>query len=496
LLNLEIKQYSVLDIFLGSLFACIVILMWYAGNYHSLHHGDTLIPVFNSLYRWQPFAWEHARIGSLFQLLTSQIRNPVHALVALNFIYTFFYFSSFALWVTLFVGKFRYYEAMIAVGLILPFLFPTGILFNVSAPSVGNVTASLFFLGLYIIVYERMQRNRSQMIVLVLIGFLSIYLFVSFLVFLICLSIRNAIYDGGKVQDFVVNGFYSFMIYGLYKLVELTSPFTPRAYSIQLSNIIDGALKLLQNYPNEFHSDTVFIVFCVLAVFSVIFSLRHQDFNRNIILAFLVASSIYFGVISSSTHVAQNVYSSRYLLPITVPVTCLITAVFLFLLYRRFSSILPYLKLVLFLLFLFVNLFPFSSLMRKSVDENVLEWRLRGLAEISAHQLAENLIEADCDFFVSSAWKAWPSTFLANQHYFDSQILDERTDSTRIVIAIAFHTLGWRDVWYPRLSWRDLSICRLIDDPDFDWARDAYLNGYDLESVETIGIIHVLRVNH
>ncbi|HUR53015.1 MAG TPA: hypothetical protein VMZ71_02710, partial [Gemmataceae bacterium] len=43
---------------------------------HRLHTSDSLIPVLASLYAWEPFFWEQDRVGMLWPLLASPIRDP------------------------------------------------------------------------------------------------------------------------------------------------------------------------------------------------------------------------------------------------------------------------------------------------------------------------------------------------------------------------------------------------------------------------------------
>lgn len=91
------------------------------GHYHTLHHGDSILPVLISLQEWTPYSWEQNRLGSLFPLLALPFQHPLDNL----FVQHFFAFL---------------------FSLIPFFLLPRYVLRDHSWPLVGVVGASLFLL--------------------------------------------------------------------------------------------------------------------------------------------------------------------------------------------------------------------------------------------------------------------------------------------------------------------------------------------------------------
>jgi hypothetical protein len=56
------------------LLACVFIDL---GTFHRRQHGDSLVPVLESLYRWQPFFWGQDRFGMLVPLLAMPFKHPL-----------------------------------------------------------------------------------------------------------------------------------------------------------------------------------------------------------------------------------------------------------------------------------------------------------------------------------------------------------------------------------------------------------------------------------
>jgi hypothetical protein len=57
---------------------CAVLACWIDfGRIHREHHGDSVLPVLVSLYRWTPFYWGQNRLGMLLPLLARPFHDPV-----------------------------------------------------------------------------------------------------------------------------------------------------------------------------------------------------------------------------------------------------------------------------------------------------------------------------------------------------------------------------------------------------------------------------------
>ncbi len=86
---------------------------------HEGHDSDSLLPVLESLYRWQPYFWTQNRIGMLVPLLAIPIKSPFANLVFQSTLYIF-------------------------TGLLSFFLLPRYILRNRAYPLVGIACLALF----------------------------------------------------------------------------------------------------------------------------------------------------------------------------------------------------------------------------------------------------------------------------------------------------------------------------------------------------------------
>ena len=81
-----------------SLIACAAAALWVDfGTIHREHHGDSLLHVLISLYRWTPFIWEQDRFGMLVPLLASPIKHPLANLLVQEFLCGFCGLSVFYL---------------------------------------------------------------------------------------------------------------------------------------------------------------------------------------------------------------------------------------------------------------------------------------------------------------------------------------------------------------------------------------------------------------
>ena len=66
-----------------SLLLCAAVAVWVdLGAMHDLHHGDSLVPVLVSLYKWTCFFWDSDHVGMLVPLLASPVKNPMANLLA------------------------------------------------------------------------------------------------------------------------------------------------------------------------------------------------------------------------------------------------------------------------------------------------------------------------------------------------------------------------------------------------------------------------------
>jgi hypothetical protein len=67
------------------------------GSLHRLQHGDSLMPVLVSLYRWTPFYWGQDRYGMLVALAARPLKGPLENMLAQGFLTVFAGLSAFFL---------------------------------------------------------------------------------------------------------------------------------------------------------------------------------------------------------------------------------------------------------------------------------------------------------------------------------------------------------------------------------------------------------------
>ncbi len=61
-----------------SLVLCAIVACWIdLGDIHRYHHGDSVLPILVSLYRWTPFYWGQNRLGMLVPLLARPAHHPL-----------------------------------------------------------------------------------------------------------------------------------------------------------------------------------------------------------------------------------------------------------------------------------------------------------------------------------------------------------------------------------------------------------------------------------
>ena len=173
--------FSRFDIGLASLILIGIIGLWYVGDFHIFHHGDSVLFSLISLYRWTAFPWDQDHVGTLLPLAISPIHRPYWNLLALDGLCSFFFLSSFVAWGRLLLLRpTTWTENSVWAVLLVPLFISKGALFQNAAHSL-TFGISLLFAALFVgglLNYLKSSRPLHSVIIassLLVLGFLSIY---------------------------------------------------------------------------------------------------------------------------------------------------------------------------------------------------------------------------------------------------------------------------------------------------------------------------------
>ena len=115
------------------------------GNFHGMHHGDSILPILVSLQRWTLFFWDQDRVGMLVPLLAMPIKNPLMNLLVQEAIYIFCSLATFFLLARYMLRDLTYPLVGVMSAALFLVAAPPSLVFNFTA---GTFYSVWFGLGL------------------------------------------------------------------------------------------------------------------------------------------------------------------------------------------------------------------------------------------------------------------------------------------------------------------------------------------------------------
>ncbi len=458
----RLAPFSRSDIGLASLILIGVIGLWFIGDFHTLHDGDTVLYSLISLYRWTVFAWDYDHIGTLLPLLASPVQSPYWNLLAVSFLCSFLLLAGLALWLTL-LTEASLVESSVWVCLLLPLAIAKEPIFQ-NAAHLFTFGPAFFFSGLSVFALRHYWQHKSWLAVSAVFtcNFLAVYLAKNAIVPLTILAVSLVWQEAHPL--FLSGGFsfrrHFFLIFPLlapalalflYQLIEWQIPlrndfgFNPANLPVALPNLLD-------NWSEKQLTHPIFILIA-LACFIYILARRAE----HPLFIFLAAGIVLEVVLIASTRwVERNVYYSHYLTDLNFLLLVCILAVVVNLT-RRITSTAERASLLV-------------TVALVALVVNALTWNSFNPANpfaqldrtIGANTPA--IVEADCDILLGDYWKVWPAVLAANDYYYRQNIIDSRTGQTRMLAGVAYRAWPIESLWRPRFNWPDAKLCSFADD--------------------------------
>ncbi len=471
------RPFSPLDIGSASLILIGIIGLWYVGDFHTFHDGDTVIYSLSSLYRWTIFAWDYDHIGTLLPLLASPIHQPYWNLLAVSSLCSFLLLSGVTLWLSL-IAKVALTESSVWVCLFLPLTIAKVFIFK-NAAHLFTFGPALFFSGLFTLSLHRYLQIRgwSTGIAVFVTSFLAVYLAKSAIAPLVVVSIA-LVWEEARPYFFTPCGreaairrHFSLIVpllapataLFLYQLLEWQIPLR-NDFSFNPANLTIALPSLLRNWSEQQLTHPLFVVIGLAC-------LSHQLIARRadkLLFAYLTAGVALETLLAASTRwVERNVYHGHYITDLNFLLLFAISAVAIDLT-RRISSTVERAGVLITAVIaaLVVNALTWNSFSPSSPFAQFDQTIGAGTATI---------VEAGCDVLAGDYWKVWPAMLAANDYYYRQNIIDPHTGGTRLVTGLTFRAWPTEYLWRPRLDWPNVRLCAFADDETAtSWAIGYY----------------------
>ncbi len=458
-----LQPFSLLDVGLSVCILSVVIAIWFAGDFHTLHHGDSVIFSLNSLYRWTPFVWEYDHGGMLLPLLVNFIKRPFLNVVALSAISSLMFLGGLAVWAGLLSFRpLTLAESSVWVSLFVPLILQKARIFANAAPGVTSGNA-FFFGGVFVwaVVKHREAATPAKkggwIGAMLASGFLAIYLSKLMLIPLAAIALLMMRPAKFNPSDKLVPLVCLAVALLALQLLESAVPFK-NDYSFSIAEIPTTFAQMLKFWLRDEVTAPLWIVI-PLAVW------LYPPARRNSALTYFALGIVVETlIISSSRWVAANQFVSRYLYDLlffTVLAAVIVAAD----LARRYAPV------------------GFVAVAVTALVLNTYEWNsLRPNSPFADldHTIGKNtpvIVEAGCDLLIGDFWKVWRAVLAVNDYYYRESVVDPRTGQTRLVAGIAIRAWPTEYLWRPRLSWPDAKICFFDEDERVQRAIQVYAPG-------------------
>jgi len=489
-----LQPFSLLDFGLSGFFLTVIIAIWYVGDFHTFHHGDTAIFTLSSLYRWTVFAWEYDHIGSLLPLLVSFIRRPYWNLMALTTLNSLTFLGGLALWGSLLARRrITLAESSLWITLLVPLVLPKSKIFNNAAHNFPW-GLGLFFIGLstccLLLYLDTKHRRAAALYTLGLFSFAFLAVYVSSISLIPLFVITPAViwqnsrstitfalfskeHSDDNVWPIKVNSNFTtshlvpvaclLLALLAYRALEQSAEFRTRL-TLDIANIPLALPPLLWNWSDKELTTPLVLV---VVVPSLLLALRAWP-ERPLFAYFAAGVLVETLVVSSSFRTVYVQFPSIYLTELTFLIL-LSLATSLAGLIRRVGSSIARRGMIAgaILLTFLLNALTWNSFTPASPFTQLDR-------TIGANTPA--IVEAGCDFLIGDYWKVWPAMLAANDYYYRQNIIDPRTGQTRLLAGIAYRAWPTEYLWRPRLDWPDVKLCSFADDGEgVQWAIRVYV---------------------
>lgn len=497
-----LQPFSSLDFGLSGAFLGVIITIWYVGDFHTFHHGDTAIFTLNSLYRWTAFAWEYDHIGSLLPLLVSFIRRPYWNLIALTTLNAFAFLGGLALWGNLLARRrLTLAESSLWISLIVPLVMPRHKIFNNAAHNfpwgLGLFFAALFtFCLLHYLKVKHWRAVTLYALGLFSFAFLAVYVSSISLIPLFIITpaviwqnsrstITFALFSKEHSDDNVwpikVNSnFAAFHLAPVaclllallaYQALEQSAEFRTRL-TLDIANIPLVLPPLLWNWIDKELTTPLVLV---AAIPALLFALCARQ-EKSLIAYFAAGVLAETLVVSSSFRTVYAQYPSIYLTELTFLIMLSLAISLAGLIGRVGSSI--------------ARQSMFTAAIPLTLFLNALTWRsFSPVNPFTAldHAIGANtlpIVEAECDLLIGDYWKVWPALLAANDYYYRQNIIDSRTGQTRMLVGVAYRAWPIESLWRSRFNWPEAKLCSFAND-DEGVARAIHIYAPDIALLMT-----------
>jgi hypothetical protein len=458
------RPLAAADIRISALMTILILGVWFAGDFHSLHDEDSIIHSLNSLYQWTVFVWEYDHIGSLISLLARLFSRPYWNVLAVSAISSFLFLSGLALWATR-MFPLTLAEAGLWTALLLPVVLTQHALFQLGSHSVSS-GAALFFSGSYVLLLQRGldstgDRPSINEALLFASAFLAIYLSkVAF--FPVAAVTAGLLLSARRLawRKLLWLGAPSLMALSCYQLLEWASPYK-RDYTLDLAILAAGLPRLLQNWSADAMTSIGWLAAPVLLL------LLRPDGAGPVSRSLAAGVLFQTMVVAASRWAKWNDFRAHYLFDLSF--LCILAAVVLAARTARYLVREDRRRVALLAAgaaALLVNVSGWHPSLRSDPLERI-ELRLGG--DTSA------IVDAECDLLVGDNRRAWPAMLAANDYFYRSHIPDPETGRTRRIYAITYLSAATEDLWRPILDRPGARLCSLAGD---DAGYQQYLNRY------------------
>lgn len=493
----RIKPFSWLDVCLSGALNIAVISIWYIGSFHDMHHGDSIMRSFTSLYNWTFFAWEQSRSGSLMPLLTIFVKRPYLNLFVLTFLYSLAFMATFALWGCLFAKNTTLTEHTILAIFFVPLLWDKDYIFNLASSSLGSYSVSIMLCGGFGYLIKHYEVTCLNLFWLYTIGFLvtaflAVYVNVAIVVILFALSlqpllisIQNKPTGAWQNKERIITPVLCVVAaYFMYKMFETNSRYYYEGYPLDIDYLFVAYPNLVYSWQRGLSDLEVFLLYFVVVISFILFRVDLKSLIKpHFFYLYFIGAMVTTFVLASSDHVAKNDYADRFLVHLSFFLIFVSTAI---------TTQIPRVLVGFswskkaYTIFL-TSVLLYSGYMHVSIWRPTLDIHPFDRLERTLGSHRELFVELDCDVIIGNFWKVWPVVFSVNDYYYRNNIPDpHRPNSSRIVVGIAHQTWGMEPLWRPMYNWPDVKFCAFRgDEEDVEWSRRAYIPDVVLEPYES-----------
>lgn len=475
---LGLQPLSPLDLLLGGVVAAVVTGIWFTGDFHGMHDGDSLVHPLNSLYRWTVFVWEYDHNGSLLSLLTQVITRPYSNVLAISTLSSFLFLFGLALWGCL-IAQISLTESSLWVSIFLPIALTMVAIFQIGSHSVTSGVA-LFMSGGFVFVLRGYLKSGSgglHVLGMFALAFLATYLskiaFIPMAAVACGLVLSNWPLARRKLLSVCACLLLALLAYQALEQISLFR----KDYTLHLPSIPFALPRLLENWGSKAMTGIAWLAAPALM-------LLYAPTRRNPIFLSLCAGVVLQTlIISSSRWAAFNAYAAYYLFDLS------------------FLSLLASIGLAADFLRRWPNraqVVAVFALILAAIGLNGLKWQAFrpdnpfDRMEYSLGINTSSIVAAQCDLIIGDYWTAWPAMLAVNDYYFRNHILDPGSDQPRKIFAITYLAASTEHLWRPILERPDARLCSLASD---DASYRRYLNTYASEiALQTIPAAEYGRV--